>query len=103
MGLTKLISITLVLHQFGPPSVSSSINLILHQFGLILHQIATGLGEYKNVVRQEEAKQGAEEEEEAAAARTGEDQCHRSAYNRRLRLRSLLIQYSHCICNGVLV
>ena len=35
-----------------------------------------------NVVRQEiEAKQVAE----AAAARTGEDQCHRSAYNRRLR------------------
>ena len=37
------------------------------------------------MVRQ--AKQGEEEEEE----RTGEDQCRRSAYNRRLRLRSLLI------------
>ncbi len=50
---------------------------------------ATSLGEYQNVVRQEE------EEAKQAAAGTGEDQSHQSAYNRRLRAtQSPLIKYS---------
>ncbi len=68
--------INLVLHQFGPPSVWSSISLIQA---------------CQNVYRQEE------EPEEAEAAAAGEDLCHPSGYNKETASAVSLIKIHICI------